>query len=152
MISKIRIKNDVYLKTVTGIHNIFMVNQCQDTELLYEISHIILCRWTGTEMECSMDRQTVERRREYVQNIRNSFYEENGMQKRETREVDDSAPEMGLAAALKLRIFLSVCIFAAFLGCMYTHTDLCGCSTQTITEMICDNHYYTNLKNYVMIH
>ena len=27
--------------------------------------------------------------------------------------------------ALKLRIFLSVCIFAAFLGCMYTHTDLC---------------------------
>lgn len=67
-----------------------------------------------------MDRQTVERRREYVQNIRNSFYEENGMQKRETREVDDSAPEMGLAAALKLRIFLSVCIFAAFLGCMYT--------------------------------
>ena len=35
-----------------------------------------------------MDRQTVERRREYVQNIRNSFYEENGMQKRETREVD----------------------------------------------------------------
>ena len=25
-----------------------------------------------------MDRQTVERRREYVQNIRNSFYEENG--------------------------------------------------------------------------
>lgn len=88
----------------------------------------------------------------YVQNIRNSFYEENGMQKRETREVDDSAPEMGLAAALKLRIFLSVCIFAAFLGCMYTHTDLCGYSTQTITEMICDNHYYTNLKNYVMIH
>ena len=88
-----------------------------------------------------MDRQTVERRREYVQNIRNSFY-----------EVDDSAPEMGLAAALKLRIFLSVCIFAAFLGCMYTHTDLCGYSTQTITEMICDNHYYTNLKNYVMIH
>ena len=114
-----------------------MVNQCRDTELLYEISHIILCRWTGTEM---------------VQNIRNSFYEENGMQKRETREVDDSAPEMGLAAALKLRIFLSVCIFAAFLGCMYTHTDLCGYSTQTITEMICDNHYYTNLKNYVMIH
>lgn len=52
-----------------------------------------------------MDRQTAERRREYVQNIRNSFYEENGMQKRETREVDDSAPEMGLAAALKLRIF-----------------------------------------------
>ena len=90
-----------------------------------------------------MDRQTVERRREYVQNIRNSFYEENGMQKRETREVDDSAPEMGLAAALKLRTFL---------GCMYTHTDLCGYSTQTITEMICDNHYYTNLKNYVMIH
>ena len=44
-------------------------------------------------------------RREYVQNIRNSFYEENGMQKRETREVDDSAPEMGLAAALKLCIF-----------------------------------------------
>ena len=35
---------------------------------------------------------------------------------------------------------------------MYTHTDLCGYSTQTITEMICDNHYYTNLKNYVMIH
>lgn len=61
-----------------------------------------------------MDRQTVERRREYVQNIRNSFYEENGMQKRETREVDDSAPEMGLAAALKLRIFLSVCIICSF--------------------------------------
>ena len=53
-----------------------------------------------------MDRQTVERRREYVQNIRNSFYEENGMQKRETREVDDSAPEMGLAAALKLRMYI----------------------------------------------
>ena len=59
-----------------------------------------------------MDRQTVERRREYVQNIRNSFYEENGMQKRGTGEVDDSAPEMGLAAALKLRIFLSICILA----------------------------------------
>ena len=52
-----------------------------------------------------MDRQTVERRREYVQNIRNSFYEENGMQKRETREVDDSAPEMGLAAALNCAFF-----------------------------------------------
>ncbi|WP_461900188.1 hypothetical protein [Roseburia intestinalis] len=98
-----------------------------------------------------MDRQTVERRREYVQNIRNSFYEENGMQKRETREVDDSAPEMGLAA-LKLRIFLSVCIFAAFRLHVYHYTDLCGYSTQTITEMICDNHYYTNLKKYVMIH
>ncbi len=52
-----------------------------------------------------MDRQTVERRREYVQNIRNSFYEENGMQKRETREVDDSAPEMGLAAALTKKVY-----------------------------------------------
>mgnify|MGYP000579841150 CR=1 FL=1 len=92
------------------VYIIFYVNQCRDTELLYEISHIILCRWTGTEMECSMDRQTVERRREYVQNIRNSFYEENGMQKRETREVDDSAPEMGLAAALKLRYFF-ICMY-----------------------------------------
>ena len=43
-------------------------------------------------------------------------------------------------------------IFAVFLACMYTHTDICGYSTQTVTEMICDNHYYTNLKNYVMIH
>ena len=38
------------------------------------------------------------------------FYEENGMQKRETREVDDSAPEMGLAAALKLRNFF-ICMY-----------------------------------------
>ncbi len=99
-----------------------------------------------------MDRQAIERRREYVQNIRNSFYEENGMQKRGTEEIEYSALEMGIAAALKLRIFLSICIFVVFLGCMYSHTNLCGYSTQTITEMICDNHYYTNLKNYVMIH
>ena len=90
-----------------------------------------------------MDRQIIDRRREYVQNIRDSFYEENGMQKRRTGESEYSAPEMGFAAALKLRIFLSLCIFAVFLACMYTHT---------VTEMICDNHYYTNLKNYVMIH
>ena len=99
-----------------------------------------------------MDRQIIDRRREYVQNIRDSFYEENGMQKRRTGESEYSAPEMGFAAALKLRIFLSLCIFSVFLACMYTHTDICGYSTQTVTEMICDNHYYTNLKNYVMIH
>lgn len=99
-----------------------------------------------------MDRQTVERRREYVQNIRNSFYEENGMQKRETREVDDSAPGNGACGSTETAHFFICMYICSFLGCMYTHTDLCGYSTQTITEMICDNHYYTNLKNYVMIH
>ena len=52
-----------------------------------------------------MDRQTVERRREYVQNIRNFFMRKTGCRRERPERWMILHRKWGLAAALKLRIF-----------------------------------------------
>lgn len=90
----------------------------------------------------------VERRRQYVADIRKSFYEE-GDSKVESRQ-EENLQTMG-AVFVKIRFFLALFAFAAFLYCQYTGTEILGYKTSKIVEMVTDNHYYTNLKNYVMI-
>lgn len=97
-----------------------------------------------------MDEQLIDKRRKYVQEVRNSFYRENEMEHRQMQEREEWMPEYSFAAAVKLRLFLSLCIFAVFGGCFYTNTDICGYQPQKILEIISDNHYYTNLKTYII--
>lgn len=89
----------------------------------------------------------VERRREYVASVRKSFEEAPGnieVTREETSERD-------FFSFFKFRLFLAGCFFGAFLYCHYTDTKIFDYSTKQMMELISDNHYYTNLKNYVMI-
>ena len=51
----------------------------------------------------------------------------------------------------KVRLFLGACLFAVFFYCYHTDTKICDLSATQVMELISDNHYYTNLKNYVMM-
>ena len=90
----------------------------------------------------------MERRREYVASVRKSFDEAQGsLGARKTEEV----PEREFFSFFKFRLILAACFFGTFLYCHYTDTKIFDYSAEQIMELISDNHYYTNLKNYVMI-
>lgn len=89
-----------------------------------------------------------ERRREYVANVRKSFEEEPqyaGRRQEEERQTGE------FFSFFKIRLFLAVCLLGAFLYCRYTGTKIFHYSAEQIVELVSDNHYYTKLKNYVMI-
>lgn len=89
-----------------------------------------------------------ERRKEYVANVRKSFEEEPQYAGRRQEE----EPQRGEGFLFfKVRLFLAVCLFGAVLYCRYTDTKIFQYSPEQIVELVSDNHYYTKLKNYVMI-
>ncbi len=92
-----------------------------------------------------MDMDYANRRRAYVQEVRNSFREENRLSKPEEQSGDS------FFTFFKLRLFVAVALFAVFFGCLSTGTEIAGYSAKEVMTLVCDNHYYTNLKNYVMI-
>lgn len=88
------------------------------------------------------------RRREYVANVRKSFEEEpRSLRMGQEEEV----PESQFFTFFKFRMLLAVCLLGAFLYCRYTDTPIFTYSAEQIMELVSDNHYYTKLKNYVMI-
>lgn len=88
------------------------------------------------------------RRREYVANVRKSFEEEPRFS---GRGQEEEVPEGEFFSFFKIRLFLAVCLLGAFLYCHYTDTKIFAYSAEQIVELVSDNHYYTKLKNYVMI-
>ncbi len=92
-----------------------------------------------------MTEHYAQRRREYVADIRRSFDEEAaGAEAEEERSMD-------FFPFFKMRLLIAACIFGAFLYCRYTDRKMFDCSAKQVIEILSDNHYYTNLKNYVMI-
>lgn len=92
-----------------------------------------------------MDMDYANRRRAYVQEVRDSFREENRLAEQREQAGD------GFFTFFKLRLLVAVMLFAAFFGCLSTGTEIAGYSAEEVMALVCDNHYYTNLKNYVMI-
>lgn len=95
-----------------------------------------------------MDHQEAQRRREYVADIRRSFEEETfGAEPGQGEE--ERIPDF--FSFFKVRLFLAACMLAAFLYCQHTERKILDYSAGEVIEILSDNHYYTNLKNYVMI-
>lgn len=88
------------------------------------------------------------RRKEYVADIRKSF-------DTMTNDMEDTTSgfsEGGSSILLfKIRLFLSICIFIAFIFCKYTGYDFYSYQAEDVIDILTDNQYYTNLQNYVMI-
>lgn len=89
----------------------------------------------------------VERRREYVANVRKSFDETSDSIEARGEET----PKWEFFSFFKFRLLFAACLFAGFLYCHYTDTKIFDYSAKQMIELVSDNHYYTNLKNYVMI-
>ena len=86
------------------------------------------------------------RRREYVNEIRRSFDEPQKI-KEEQQEKEVSSSFL----MVKLRIIVALCLFLAFLLCHVTKYEFYGYQTKELIDIISDNHYYTNLQDYVKI-
>lgn len=88
-----------------------------------------------------------ERRREYVAQIRSSF--DNGAEDVISNEIEErtaSAFSFG-----KLRFWTAMACLAFFLVSWYTGETFFGVSVTEIIDIVTDNHYYTNLQDYVMM-
>ncbi len=88
-----------------------------------------------------------ERRREYVAQIRSSF--DNGAEdviSNETEERTAFAFSFG-----KFRFFAAMVCLVFFLVNWYTGGTIFGVSVTEIIDIVTDNHYYTNLQDYVMM-
>lgn len=100
----------------------------------------------------------VENRRKYVAEVRKSFSDSEERSPSSNRyrfenedEMDMEKKAEGIGAGIKMRLILSVMLFAAFLLCDLTNTSFGGFSSQEILDKIEENYDYTNLQKYVMI-
>ena len=86
------------------------------------------------------------RRREYVAEIRKSFDED-------TNELGDSGnteEETGSPILfLKLRFFLSICIFIAFLFCKLNDYDFYQWTPSEVMDMISENEFFTDFLEHI---
>ena len=73
----------------------------------------------------------VQARKQYVDEVRRSF-----RQQEDTDEFEDELPEAGSASFFKVRLLISVCIFAAFLLCDRTGSRFYNYSTDEIISML----------------
>ena len=91
-----------------------------------------------------MNNDYLEERRRYIQQVRNSFAkEDSGSQARNIRfragaewEREEEQGEVGATAVWKVKIILSVMLFAAFVLCDRTDSELFSLKTETIVEKI----------------
>lgn len=89
----------------------------------------------------------VMKRREYIAEIRRSFDTNDRIMEDTVSEGDNSSSIL----FFKVRFFLALCIFAAFMLCKYTGYTFYEYDTKEVVDIITDNQYYTKLQNYVMI-
>lgn len=90
----------------------------------------------------------VDRRRQYVAQIRNSFDspEQKELPYEEPKEVGESS-----FSFQKLQFLAAAGILILFLFMKLNGLEFYGYQAQEIIEIISDNHYYTNLQDYVTV-
>lgn len=95
-----------------------------------------------------MTDEYLEQRRRYIQEIRNSFSEEDsgrhakGARLRagvELEREEDELDTVGSSAIWKVKLILSIMLFAAFVLCDRTGTKLFSMNTDTIAEKVREN-------------
>lgn len=91
----------------------------------------------------------VMRRRQYVAEIRRSF--DTNDSKMEDTVFENTNENSSSILFLKVRFFIALCIFAAFMLCKYTGYTFYEYDTKEVVDIITDNQYYTKLQNYVKI-
>lgn len=89
-----------------------------------------------------------ERRRAYVAEIRNSFEDD----KREKTSYDENREQGSFFLFAKIQLLVAAVLFCLFLFLKLTDTKLYGYSTEDVVDMITDNHYYTKLQEYDILH
>lgn len=101
-------------------------------------------------------------RRRYIAEIRQSFDTDDNGERHASRNVrltnrrEDTASfeqtESGTSFLfLKVRFLLALFIFLAFCFCKFTGYHFYGYQAKDFIDIVSDNHYYTNLQDYVMI-
>ena len=106
------------------------------------------------EIGCKpMTEDYIEQRRRYVQQIRESFQDEASMKKQpayisHSDWEKEEADTVGSAAFWKVKVILSVMLFAAFVFCDRTDVKLFQLSPQTITEKIQENNILPKDENW----
>lgn len=95
-----------------------------------------------------MDMEHVERRRNYVQDIRKSFDTPKSGNPREKRA--ETAEGANRYSFIKVRLLIALFIFAAFVLCDQTNTLFYSHTTTDIIKKIETNYDYSSIENYVM--
>ncbi len=91
-----------------------------------------------------MTDEYVERRRRYIQEVRNSFSDRKDGTKKEqlfggSLQTDAEADTVGSFAVWKVKILIAIMLFAAFVFCDRTDTPLFSMSTDAIVEQLKEN-------------
>lgn len=108
-----------------------------------------------------MTTDEIRDRKKYIQEIRNSF-PECGIEERERCRmrsgdydyVKTPIPETSsdwIASGIRLRLAVSVLLFAAFFAVQKNDTTVFGFSVEEVIDKIEENYDYTNLEKYVMM-
>lgn len=84
----------------------------------------------------------VHARKQYVDEVRRSFH-----QQEEADDCQDELPEAGSASFFKVRLLISVCIFAAFLLCDRTGSRFYNYSTDEIVSMLQNSPYQEQIDS-----
>lgn len=114
-----------------------------------------------------MAEETVEARRSYIKSVRDSFEDKEkqgrydahtaggsrAVRLREQGRTEEEAdPALaGSGSMFRVRLLLSVFLFAAFVFCDKTGEKLVTLTTEEIYEKLSQNYDYTNLDKYVMM-
>lgn len=106
-----------------------------------------------------MTEEDIRNRKKYIEEIRSSFPEcgiETGdrCRARGNGSADPLSPELqaaGIAGGIRLRLFASFLLFAAFFAMYKSGETFFGFSPDDIMEKIAENYNYTNLEKYVMM-
>lgn len=91
----------------------------------------------------------VERRRNYVQDIRKSFDNptEDSLMDKKPQGIEGNS----YTSFFKVRLLLSLFIFGGFVFCDMTDTKFYSHNTKDIVEQIQLDYDYANIENYVMM-
>lgn len=104
-----------------------------------------------------MNEEDIRNRKKYIEEVRKSFpdcgIKSSGDKYRNSREEENDmeSQAVSVGTGIKIRLFLSVLLFAIFFFCEKNDISILGFSAEDITEKIEENYDYTNLEKYVMM-
>lgn len=108
-----------------------------------------------------MTADEIKDRKKYIEEIRNSFPEcgiEAGDRGRmrsgdydHVKTLEAETSSAAIASGIRLRLFVSVLLFATFFAMQKNNTNVFGVSTEEVIDKIEENYDYTNLEKYVMM-
>ncbi|MGN0142522.1 MAG: hypothetical protein ACI4AD_09865 [Roseburia sp.] len=96
-----------------------------------------------------MTQDYADQRRAYVAKVRRSFDTEAAGEEYGSGSTEETTMSFSF---FKIRVFIAGILLAAFFAVKFSDAEILGFQSKDFIDIISDNHYYTNLQDYVMIH